>query len=73
MDRATFEPFAALLRKLGPISDRALDQLRDRVRLVAFDADGWLLRDGAGTVVELPSGRIDISQSQPASVGRIAP
>jgi CRP-like cAMP-binding protein len=46
MDRATFEPLAALLRSLGPIADRTLDQLRDHVQSRAFKADAWLLRGG---------------------------
>lgn len=46
MDRPTFEPFAAVLKSLGPISDRVLDALRELVHQRSFDAEAWLLRGG---------------------------
>jgi CRP-like cAMP-binding protein len=46
MDRPTFEPLAATLRKRGPISDRVLDLLRDTVQVRTFETDTWLLRGG---------------------------
>src|ERR1700755_210117 len=46
MDRATFEPLAATLQKLGPLSDRTLDLLRDGLQVRTFEADAWLLRGG---------------------------